>query len=235
MSKTLLFLIDSWSSMSGGIQTVNRELCLSIAQLAGAAADREIDVICIAKDCSPEDVDDASRAGVVLRRAESVRSSRADGRVLEMLFHSSLHTMLEVICVVGHSKFTGLAAQNVRAHHFPSAKLVTMYHMDVDETEGLKDASEESASAAEYSHFLAEWESRFKLEFEIASRADFVFAVGPRLMRSITSALAAETGRSPVVRELLCGVDDALEARRSVPERPTFLFIGCRPPKGKGS
>ena len=213
---TLLFLIDEWSSAAGGIQTVNRELCLALGRYKKGLPKASFNVMCIAQRCTAAERTDAAQSDVILLEAELTEPvSASDARVLRTLFHSVFSAYASrVACVVGHSKFTGLAARTVRAEHFPAAKLVTVYHMDVDETEGLKDKPD------------TDWETRFNLEIDIARSADIVFAIGPRLERLIGSSLAAQSGGSPIVRELLCGIREWEELRNDPPGIPMFLFVG---------
>jgi len=236
MAKTILFLIDSWSSTAGGIQTVNRELCLAVAAYCKDSIHHPFDVVCICKDCSQAEQKDAIRCGVNLLKAdieESTQEIGADDRILANLFHSSMENT-DVICVVGHAKFTGQAAIKVRNRHFPHAKVVTTYQMDIDETEEFKKEIE-ALPTSEYSEFLRKWDERRKLECTIASLADIVFAIGPRLERSIKDALNARRKDSEKVRSLLCGIWENVEPRKQPPEVPTFVFIGrVEHPKLKG-
>ncbi|MGH8659942.1 MAG: glycosyltransferase [Gammaproteobacteria bacterium] len=213
---TILFLIDEWSSAAGGIQTVNRELCLALGRYKKGLPKASFDVVCIAQRCTPAERADAAESDVILLEAEVAEPvSASEARVLRRLFHSAFSAYASrVACVVGHSKFTGLAAHTVRAEHFPTAKLVTVYHMDVDETEGLKEKPD------------TDWEARFKLEVDVAKNADIVFAIGPRLERLIRNSMTAQSGGSTIVRELLCGIRELEELRNEPPLIPMFLFVG---------
>lgn len=235
MGKTILFLIDAWSSVAGGIQTVNRELCLALASHCKEVEGDQIEIVCICRDCSPAEQEDAKRDGVTLLRANILENDPGgDPRIMKMLLHSSLINIKtsEVICVVGHAKFTGLAARNVRDGYFPRAKVVTTYQMDVDETEVFKEDFE-LVAGPEWSRLIREWQERVEIERKIASQADIVFAIGPRLERSIKDALAGAP--TPTVKLLLCGIRENVKVREGSPKTPTFVFIGrVEHPKVKG-
>ena len=214
--KTLLFLIDDWSSAAGGIQTVNRELCLALGRYKKTLATPWFDVMCVAKRCTSAEREEAAQSEVMLLEAELAEAaSSTDPRILRTIFHSKFSVYpSRVVCVVGHSRFTGMAANTVRAQHFPTAKLITVCHMDVDVDEGIKGA------------YDTEWEVRFRLEVEVAASADIVLAVGPRLKRSIQSSLTPQGPGSPTVHELLCGINERAGLRSALPLIPTFLFRG---------
>lgn len=234
-NKIIMFLIDYWSSVAGGIQTVNRELCLALASYCKEMLGEQIQILCICKDCTQREREDAKRDGMTLIKADIIESAPGgDDRILDMLFHSSLERTADVICVVGHAKFTGLAARNVRDANFQNAKVVTTYQMDADETEGFKNDLK-AVSEPEFSKFLEEWHQRVTLEHRIASRADIVFAIGPRLERSIKSSMVGKDEPVPIIKSLLCGLHENVIVRKRYPERPTFLFIGrVEHPKLKG-
>lgn len=213
MAKSLVFLIDGWRSSAGGIQTVNRELCLAIGALSRDIESEPLAVVCVARECSEADQAQAARQGVTLLTADVVEAAADDPRLLTMLFHSSLSSLSDTAGVVGHAKFTGIAARRVRDLYFREAKVVTIYHMDPDETEVFKVGAPES-------------EGRSRLEREVASAADVVFGVGPSLTRAIKRALATRPGGSPPVHSLLCGIRHDAPVRKHPPEPPTFLFVG---------
>ena len=213
MSRTLLFLIDAWGSLAGGIQTVNRQLCLALAALGKEVGGDAFHIICVARDCGGDEQAEAGRNGVRLLKADQVESDAEDEGVLMMLFHPSLSQLTEVVCVVGHSKFTGKAARIVRDRYFPDAKVVTVYHMDPDETEIFKEG-------------LPESEARSRLERDVASGADVVFAVGPSLARSLQRLLTGRPEGSPAIHTLVCGMREDVPLQMEPPKQPTFLFVG---------
>jgi hypothetical protein len=47
---TVLFLIDAWASVAGGIQTVNRQLCIALGHLSIGAQGNAFNVVCLAND-----------------------------------------------------------------------------------------------------------------------------------------------------------------------------------------
>ena len=211
MPRIFIFLNDSWSSVAGGIQTVNHELCLALARIAGEAGS-DHRVICICVDPTLEEIRVAREREVELVSADMV-STDDDPRVLTMLFRRELSQLTEVVGVFGHSKFTGLAAAAVKDAFFPTAKLVVIYHMDPDEVETAKGK-------------WANAEERTRLELEAVRAADFALAVGPRLETVLKSSLSGMIGKKPIVLPLLCGMRDDVLPREACPERPTFLFVG---------
>jgi glycosyltransferase involved in cell wall biosynthesis len=209
---TLLFLIDAWNNGTGGIQTVNRNLCSALAAVS-RVHDLLINVVCLATECTDEDIAQALLQGVTLQRADDVSSESNDNRIIATMMHSSLTSLQNVACVVGHSKFTGKAARWARDNYFANAKVVTVYHMDPDLTETWKEGQPSS-------------EDRVMIERQVALGADIIFAVGPLLSIRLNQLLFGQPGKQPRVETLLCGINDQIKPRNTPPPVPNFLFVG---------
>ena len=212
----LLFVIDSWPSQAGGIQTVNRELCLAVGRLATGLRSAPISAVCLCtRSLTEEDETGARTAGVRLLLAKEVQFETRFGdeeRIVRSASHPELGTLRPQV-ILGHSRFTGFAARHLRDQHFPDAKVVTFYHMDADETEGLKDPS------------ASQSQLRAEIEREVALNADYVIAIGPRLTRKIGELLSGASPAPPIA-QLLCGMSASCVTRLNPPDAPTFLYVG---------
>src|SRR6266536_10337 len=108
----LLFVIDSWTSQAGGIQTVNRELCLAVGRLANELRSAPISAVCVCThSLTAEDETVARTAGVRLLLADEVQFETrfaSERRIVRSVFHAELPT-LQPRVILGHSKFTGFA------------------------------------------------------------------------------------------------------------------------------
>lgn len=219
----ILFMMNSWASSAGGIQTVNRELCKALARKLDASADNPI-VACLVVDPDPDEILDAKNAGVDLLSAEKVSRSEVDDRILISMRNESLAER-NVLIIVGHSKFTGNAAIHLREHQFPDAYVAFFFHMDPEETERFKS---DWLDPDDGKRLAAERDQRRQIECELATQADMVFGVGPRLARRIEDAMQAfvEPGvRPPPVYQLLCGMHDH-DPSHPGPSEPSIWALG---------
>ncbi len=115
MGKSMLFLMNGWSSSAGGIQTVNRELILSLARL-------RTDITCIAVVTAASDAEverDHFRSNVTLIRGDTL------GDWTSVLLSRDLQAIgpTDVLAIVGHSYFSGGAAKSTRDRFSPEALL----------------------------------------------------------------------------------------------------------------
>lgn len=219
----VLFLINRWSSASGGIQTVNRKLSIAIASRS-ATNPTLPKVMCLAEHASDDERSEAASRGVVLLQARSCARREDDERVITYMHHPVLEE-ITAVAVSGHAKFTGAAAKQVRDVHFPDAVSIVFIHMDPEETEALKEGWLDSALG---DALVKEAERRTELEWGCAGEADLVLGVGPRLKRRAQDAIAARArggAKVPTIAELLCGMDE-YEPRKSMPQEPLLLALG---------
>lgn len=152
-----------WRSGAGGLSTVNRELCVALAN-------KGHDVACLVLEASPQELFAAKSSGVDLiiavkspGQSNEVRLSRRpplpSGWVPEL--------------IIGHGRITGPAALSIQADHFPAAKRLHFIHMAPDEIEWHKmDRSDDAGARAEL---------RSRIEFDLGAGATRVVAIGPRL------------------------------------------------------
>ena len=228
MKKVILFLIDAWSSDAGGIQTVNRELCLALGEVCKTYGRDQYEVVCVAKDCTRHEQELAKAKGDVrLLRADMLDDPLPEDRVQTFLVHSSLTSMdVAVKYVVGHSRFTGIAARTVRDAFFKNAGVVVFCHMDIQETGSIKLESVENGIGGEQR--FKDSVRHQKLEQRAMVESDIVFAIGPKLRDSALSYLNSQSDKKQKAIELLCGIAQPASGVKFTEGPPvrTFLLIG---------
>jgi glycosyltransferase involved in cell wall biosynthesis len=205
--RCLLFVMNRWGSVAGGIQTVNREIACAVADHAAP-----IDCVAIVTFATDKERSHAKACGIRLveGHTENDWSSAILSPELKNIPPES------VVAVVGHSYFSGSQAIDLRDRFFPSAKAIHFVHMSPLDTEALKEYREDD--------YVKEREQRIADELRIAQRADVVACVGPRLWRYMKDQFAAKRQRTMVAR-IDCGMRPPGEERER-PIQPTLLCLG---------
>ena len=194
-------------SSAGGIQTVNRELaCSVVRQYPNLMA------VCAVTYATGPEREHARTHGVELLAGEN------EGDWLSVLLSRDLVALAQqpVLAVIGHGKFSGPAAAQLKTAMFPDSLLVHFVHTTPLDSEGLKEYRQEA--------YVQERERRIKEELQFAKQADLVVGIGPRIARYIRDHLAAY-GKHDTLLELACGLSPD-KANRIPPETPTILFVG---------
>jgi glycosyltransferase involved in cell wall biosynthesis len=207
-SQRVLFLMNRWSSIAGGIQTVNRELACAVA-----GQFPHIGCVVIVTEATPAEREDAHARGVTLvaGNAEDDWASAVLSPELAQI------PAQDVIAVVGHSYFSGNEAACLRKRFFPWSVGVHFVHMSPLDTEHLKEYRNDS--------YVVTCESRMKREVQIALASNIVICIGPRLWRYMTDLLLAKNFPGSVVR-LDCGLNSERYKRSAFPIHPTLLCLG---------
>jgi glycosyltransferase involved in cell wall biosynthesis len=192
----ILFVCNAWQSSHGGIQTVNRKLALAIAQLPDIS-----EVFCVVQSPSPPEIQDARSHGVrLLNGSEHYFGAHA------FLVESRPDV------VVGHSYFTGPAAQALA--QVLKTRWIQFVHMDPEEDESFKDRAERRGTEREF---------RSERELDLCASASGVVCVGPRLHRAYGTRLQA-LGCSVPLLKLDCGM--TAEDLRPLPKELDVLTMG---------
>jgi glycosyltransferase involved in cell wall biosynthesis len=207
-SQRVLFLMDSWSSSAGGIQTVNRELACAVAGQFS-----HIGCVVLVTQATSAEREDANARGVMLV------AGNAEGDWASAVLSPELAEIpaRDVIAVVGHSYFSGNEAVCLRKRFFPWSIGVHFVHMSPLDTEHLK----------EYRNniYVVTRDSRVRQEIKIALASNIVLCIGPRLWRYMSDLLIAQqfSGR---VLQLNCGLSSDRSERTAAPSHPTLLCLG---------
>lgn len=157
----VLALAAAWSPTSGGVNTFNRQLCISLASTA--------QVTCVVLAVSDDEQREATDAKVTLVEAQRIPGGSDSERLSYPLPQLKDHPP-DVI--IGHGRWTGLAARRL-ALDFPHAKRLHFLHVIPDEIEKhkLKEGVDTAALA----------EERQEIERALGTEANHVVAVGPRI------------------------------------------------------
>lgn len=205
--KRLLFVMDRWQSVAGGIQTVNRELACSIASQIPS-----LECVVLVMTATEAEQKHAIQNGIrlIAGQDETDWSSILLSRELEEI------PAEDVLAIIGHSYFSGPQALRLRERFFRKALFVHFVHMSPFDTESLK---EYRAST-----YVTEREKKVREELKSAEQADIVACIGPRLWTYMSDQLAARKSKAQVIR-VDCGIKRAQEDR-TPPIHPTLLCMG---------
>lgn len=203
-------MMTRWGSSAGGIQTVNRELACAVKLL-----DPSIDCVAVVTTASAEEKENARLRGVTLVAGDSP-DDWTGALLSEGLAAIPPH---EVLAVIGHSYFSGQQALSLRKRFFEHALTIHFVHMSPMDTEALKEYRS--------STYISEREKRQKLEVHIASKADVVACIGPRLWRYFHDQLISgfKSKKTSDVIRIDCGLTRSEEERIPPLER-TVLCLG---------
>jgi nucleoside phosphorylase/glycosyltransferase involved in cell wall biosynthesis len=201
-------LMNRWSSAAGGIQTVNRELACAMK-----LQDPSLNCIAVVTVATEQDSNDAKLRGINL-----IAGNTAD-EWSDVVLSEELKSIrpAEVIAVIGHSHFSGHQALALRKRFFDRAMSIHFVHMSPMDTESLKEYRKTG--------YVQEREERQKRELEIASKADVVACVGPRLWRYFRDQLITALQLKIDVIEIDCGIS-RVDQERIPPLNPTVLCLG---------
>ena len=191
----VLTVCDSWDSGLGGVATVNRMLSIGLAQAGYSVTAR------------------VTRPGQHPLVDISVAQPIA-GLTTEQAWLLSPKGLPEgVTTVIGHSRFSGGPAAELRDMLYPDAHLVHLLHTSPEELGRLQGNPELGARNADW-------------ERSLFARADLVVAVGP-LLAEEARRLAAQSGdRPPPVHELIPGIEAGpMPGYGADRERPRRLLL----------
>lgn len=206
----ILFVINRWPSLMGGIQTVNRRLAEAVAASYGG-----LEVLCAVPRVTEREIEDADRSRISLVWSRKVPYPD----VLEPTDEewAGLRERLRVlspsvIAVVGHHDVSSTRAQDLRDRLFPDAKLAQFVHTTPDEAELAKvDSLESDTKASQEARQMR----------PVLAAADVAACVGPRVVSHIRG-----TGfvRSERILRIGCGIEQLPPFEP--PSRPNMLFVG---------
>jgi glycosyltransferase involved in cell wall biosynthesis len=199
----VLLMATEWLSVHGGLSTFNRQLCRAFASLGHTT-------VCAVPLASDEEIQDASRGGVVLVVASSLPGSEPLNGLYRPL---ALPPGFTPNVIVGHGRITGAAAKVQSTDHFPAARRIHFVHMASGEIDWFKEGENHAALS----------EAREYIERDLAVDADLVVAVGPRLRREFSDLLRG-MGTQKVVHEFVPGPDPA--DRTAPPQLNHCLVLG---------
>lgn len=180
----VLVMATEWRSAHGGLSTFNRHLCVALATLGHR-------VYCAVPQVSDGDVAHAQERGVTLVVAAPTPGAAELSGLSRRL---QLPEGVSPTIIIGHGRITGAFAKDQQVDFFHQAKRIHFVHMAAGEIEWFK----EPERAAE------KVDAREKIELALASGAQLVVAVGPRLMREISDLLRGSRS-NPRVMEFVPG------------------------------
>lgn len=209
MADTIIFLMNGWDSGAGGIQTVNRELAVAVAKTR-----QDFRCVVVVPSAGDGEVRDAFARGVQLVHGDATTGWAS------ALFSPEIDDIApeRVLALIGHSTFSGREAKLLRDRRFPAARLVQFVHTSPLHLEGMKEAKRNS--------YVAARERKIAAEIEIASAADVVVCIGPRLYRSMHDLIIPFAKPGLEVGQINCGVWRDPAPLRERPLRPTILSLG---------
>lgn len=157
----VLALATAWSPTSGGVNTFNRQLCVSLAKSA--------QVTCVVLEATDDERREAAGAGVTLIEAQRAPGA-SDTERLSYPPIPSGDAPPDVI--IGHGRWTGRAARRLGVD-YPTARRVHFLHVIPEDIERYK--VKEGVDAGELA------EERQEIELALGADASHIAAVGPRI------------------------------------------------------
>ncbi|MQY24997.1 D-inositol-3-phosphate glycosyltransferase [Nocardia sp. RB56] len=175
----ILALIDEWHPSKGGVISVNKNLCEALSDLG-----HEIFV----RVSHPVTGNEGAEKVTLIPPRDPADNSMRGNTVIDM---RDLPPGVDV--VLGHSRFSGPAAAQVRNTMYPQATLVHMVHMVTDSLARVKGEFDRAVTDR-------------RIEADMVSAADVAVGVGPTLAEEATR-LAELTGSDAVLHQLIPGIE----------------------------
>lgn len=182
--KTFIIFADGWGSLYGGINSLNYDFVLALGKT------RKCNVICWCVNANERDIKEAQENNVKL-----VNITQSDFSSNNFNFLISAHVdKIETnnLYWVGHDIKTGHQAIHCR-NTTGKGKLILFNHMDYQEIYLPR-------------KFSLKTEKRVQEQTEVFSKADYVFAVGPKLYRSAVNRKNNGTNLTTKIFEFLPGL-----------------------------
>ena len=161
---------DEWSSSTGGLSTINRELAIHLSNNSAV----KVSLLVPEGACNYEEKNEAHTFGITI--VEAKRRAACD-RLVWLSSPPKDHVM-DVI--VGHGVKLGLQVQFIQdSAQFPNCKWVQMVHT----------APEDLSRYKCYTDSISKGETKHESEVELCKLAHLVVPVGPRLKEAYSSYL----------------------------------------------
>ena len=161
---------DEWSSSTGGLSTINRELAIHLSNHSAV----KVSLLVPEGACNYEEKNEAHTYGITIVEAKRLA---AFDRLDWLSFPPHEHLMN---IVVGHGVKLGRQIQVIRdSARFPNCKWVQVVHT----------APEDLSRYKCYSDPISKGETKHESEVELCKLADLVVPVGPRLKEAYSSYL----------------------------------------------
>jgi glycosyltransferase involved in cell wall biosynthesis len=204
----ILSLADEWFPTKGGISTINRALCTTLAAMGH-------EVFCLVPAPTGDELADALTAGVRLMSARPLPGVREHDM---LLLRPSLPEGRQPDLILGHGRITGPAALVQAEDNFPGTARLHFVHMCAEDTEVHKSEHADDLGART--------EERSWTELDLARSATRVVAVGPRLHQRLLRDLS-QLPDAPGLLRFDPGCDSQLrESRVPPPGAPRILLLG---------
>jgi glycosyltransferase involved in cell wall biosynthesis len=150
-----LFITTKWFSDDGGIQTVNRKLCIELAKRNKVAV-----LVADAGRPNEDELEDAKKSKITLHKRDELVSLLSDNK-------------FDFICT--HSTFTGSFIEIIKQMNFENKDVVKFIHFIHHDPEDVEDIKEEAENRQEKRN------SKKTNEVVIANKADCVITIGESL------------------------------------------------------
>ena len=161
---------DEWSSSTGGLSTINRELAIHLSNHSAV----KVSLLVPEGACNYEEKNEAHTYGITI--VEAKRRAACD-RLVWLSSPPKDHIM---DIVVGHGVKLGLQVQFIQdSAQFPNCKWVQMVHT----------APEDLSRYKCYTDSISKGETKHESEVELCKLAHLVVPVGPRLKEAYSSYL----------------------------------------------
>ncbi len=202
----ILVVATGWGAKHGGINSFNKDFCFGLGKIL--ISNPRYRVICIVDTCLQDDIYIAHDNYITLYSLDKNKNGFFEAEEcvsIRLLLEKNKVIVSQIKHVILHDITTG-SLINVK-HEFPEAKWSIIHHMHYNE----------------YMDFRECFKSNLKLQndrlqYEIFSKSDYKFAVGP-LLKKCLEKLLTEHGSSCKVVELIPGMK---EIQRPITSRETI-------------
>jgi len=184
MRNSIIFIATAWGVKHGGINSFNYDLVISLASIISSSL---MKIICIVPIASEAEYKEAEDKGVLLKCLNSKFSNTTD--LTEEIVPEIVKKIsgYKPTWWIGHDLKTGPVA--LKAKQVSGGKCAIIHHMDYES----------------YLPYYDDYPSDLiSSQRQNLSKADIVFAVGPKLARSATDKLRSEINKKVI--ELIPGL-----------------------------
>jgi len=207
MKKVIVFIATGWGPKSGGINSLNYDLCINTGELNREKAD----VFCITPDAEQSDISEAKESGITLISLDDKGANNYKEEQTKIIW-SLLHEKgIDVVDYwVGHDIMSGIVGMKLK-NISGCGSLVVFHHMNYGAYESLKSKENESIR------------KKILKQRDLLNKSDIVIGIGPKLFKSALDII--DNSCKATVEELIPGVHD-IKHKKEAPRRFSGLIYG---------
>ncbi|NKW96662.1 glycosyltransferase [Bacillus toyonensis] len=177
-----VFIATQWGSKHGGINSFNNDLTIAFANLLPKD---KFKIVCVVTEMEENDKREAEEYNIDLIKVKNLHNT------LEML-EQIKEVGSKILLWIGHDVITGFSA--IDCAKYSNSEAAVFHHMDYSEYGYLKGHSADEVTDMD------------NQQIEVLSKADYVFAIGPKLKESAEDKLVIGEASDKTVIEVIPGL-----------------------------